>query len=181
MIPFDQYARHDDSRMFEWIDGALELLPALSPAQERVRDLLLELLGEYVEMSGIGLVIPAPFAIRMPEEMRRGREPDLLFIPNEFVETVQESYVNSHGVGLVVEITDARNRRLDRVEKFHDYQLAGIPEYWIIDVERREASFFVLERRRYARVPMDETGYYYSRTLKGFAFNPALLWSSDAA
>ena len=23
--PFDQYARHDDSRMFEWVDGAIEL------------------------------------------------------------------------------------------------------------------------------------------------------------
>lgn len=177
MIPFDQYARHDDSRMFEWIDGALELLPSLSRAQERVRDLLLELLGEYVEMSGMGLVIPAPFAIRMPEEMRRGREPDLLFIPNEFVETVQESYVNSHGVGLVVEITDARNRRLDCVEKFRDYQLAGIPEYWIIDVDRREASFFIMARRRYVRVMLDEAGYYHSRALKGFAFAPAALWS----
>lgn len=177
MIPFDQYARHDDSRMFEWIDGALELLPSLSRAQEHVRDVLLELLGEYVEMSGIGLVIPAPFAIRMPEEMRRGREPDLLFIPNEFVETVQENYVNSHGVGLVVEITDARNRRLDRIEKFREYQLAGIPEYWIIDVDRREATFFVLAHRRYVRVTPDETGYYHSRTLKGFTFAPAILWS----
>ncbi len=176
MIPFDQYTRHDDSRMFEWIDGALELLPSLSPDQERIRDHLLELLGEYVEMSGIGLVIPAPFAIRMPEEMRRGREPDLLFIPNEFVETVQESYVNSHGVGLVVEITDARNRHLDRVEKFRDYQLAGIPEYWIVDADRREVTFFVMARRRYMRVTPDEAGLFRSRALKGFAFAPATLW-----
>ena len=177
MIPFDQYARHDDSHMFEWIDGALELLPSLSDAQARMRDRLLELLGEYVEMSGIGLVIPAPFAIRMPEEMRRGREPDLLFIPNEFVETVQESYVNSHGVGLVVEITDARNRHLDQVEKFRDYQLAGIPEYWIVDVDRREVTFFVLSRQRYVRVMPDDAGRFRSRALKGFTFTPASLWS----
>ncbi|MCS7057206.1 MAG: Uma2 family endonuclease [Thermoflexales bacterium] len=177
MIPFDQYARHDDSRMCEWIDGALALLPSLSQAQAHVRDLLLQMLGEYVEMNGIGLVIPAPFAIRMPEEMRRGREPDLLFVPNEFVETVQESYVNSHGVGLVVEVSDARNRRLDRVEKFRDYQQAGIPEYWIVDVDRREASFFVLVRRRYVRAQLDERGYYHSRALRGFAFAPATLWA----
>lgn len=177
MVPFDQYARHDDTRMFEWIDGALELLPSLSQAQQRVRDHLLALLGDYVEENGIGLVIPAPFAIRMPEEMRRGREPDLLFIPNEFVETVQESYVNSHGVGLVVEITDARNRHLDRVEKFHDYQLAGIPEYWIVDVDRREVLFFGLTRNRYQMMPLDAHGRFHSRVLKGFTFSPDSLWA----
>jgi hypothetical protein len=53
MIPFDQYARHDDSRMFEWIDGAVELLPPLSEAQMCARDRLLELLGGYAEVSGV--------------------------------------------------------------------------------------------------------------------------------
>lgn len=176
-VPFDQYARHDDARSFEWIDGAVELLPSLSPAQERVRDRLLTMLGEYVEENGLGLVIPAPFAIRMPEEMRRGREPDLLFIPHEFVETVQESYVNSHGVGLVVEVSDARNRVLDRVDKFADYQTAGIPEYWIIDVDRREAFFYALAHDRYVRAPVNERGEYPSRALKGFLFAPDALWS----
>lgn len=177
MVPFDQYARHDDTRMFEWIDGALELLPSLSPAQERMRDRLLQTLGEHVEMSGLGLVIPAPFAIRMPEEMRRGREPDLLFIPNEFVETVQESYVNSHGVGLVVEITDARNRSLDKGDKFKDYQLAGIPEYWIVDVDKREVTFFVLLHDRYVALGSDADGRYESRALKGLVIETASLWS----
>jgi Uma2 family endonuclease len=176
-IPFDQYARHDDSRSFEWIDGAIELLPSLTRAQERAKAYLLNVLGDYVEESGIGLVIPAPFAIRMPEEMRRGREPDLLFIPNEFVETVQESYVNSHGVGLVIEISDARNRRLDRVAKFGDYQTAGIPEYWIIDVDRREAQFFVLAHDRYVAASLNEHGSYQSRALKGFVLSPAALWA----
>jgi len=176
MIPFDQYARHDDSRMFEWIDGAVELLPPLSEAQMCARDRLLELLGGYAEVSGIGLVIPAPFAIRMPEEMRRGREPDLIFVPSEFIETVQEHYVNSHGVGIVVEVTDARSRYLDGVEKFHDYQLAGIPEYWLFDADNRSARFFALSRRRYVQMSLDAEGYYHSSVLRGFSFPPALIW-----
>lgn len=176
MMPFDQYARHDDSRMFEWIDGALELLPPLSSSQQRARSFLLELLGEYVEESGMGLVIPAPFAVRMPEEMRRGREPDLLFIPNEYAETVQEHYVNSHGVALVIEVTDARTRLLDNRDKFIDYQTAGIPEYWIIDVDRKEARFYVLSHDRYAPAQPDGDGKYHSRVLKGFEFTPASIW-----
>jgi Uma2 family endonuclease len=176
MIPFETYACHDDTRMVEWIDGDLSLLPDLSPAQGHIRDQLLALLSEYAETSGHGLVIPAPFAVRMPEEMRRGREPDLIFVPSEFIETVQEHYVNSHGVGIVVEVTDARSRYLDSVEKFHDYQLAGIPEYWLFDAEDRSARFFALSRRRYVRVPTDSAGYYHSSVLRGFSFAPSLIW-----
>ena len=176
MISFEAYACHDDAHMAEWIDGDLSLLPDLSPTQRHVRDRLLMLLSEYAEMSGRGLVIPAPFAVRMPEEMRRGREPDLIFVPSEFIETVQEHYVNSHGVGIVVEVTDARSRYLDSVEKFHDYQLAGIPEYWLFDAEDRSARFFALARRRYVQMSLDAEGYYHSSVLRGFAFAPALIW-----
>jgi len=177
VIPFNQYARHDETRMLEWVNGEIELLPELSPAQLDARNALLSLLGGYVEENGLGLVIPAPFAVRMPEEMRRGREPDLLYVPHEFVETVQEDYVNSHGVALAIEITDARNRSLDRVTKFNEYQAAGIPEYWIADVDRKEFTFFVLTHEGYAAAPLNEAGEYASRSLKGFHFKPAEIWA----
>ena len=45
MIPFETYACHDDTRMVEWIDGDLALLPPLSPAQGHIRDQLLALLS----------------------------------------------------------------------------------------------------------------------------------------
>ncbi len=176
MVSFEAYACHDEAHMAEWIDGDLTLLPDLSAAQRHVRDQLLNLLGEYAEMSGYGLVIPAPFAVRMPEEMRRGREPDLVFVLGEFIETVQEHYVNSHGIGIVVEVTDARSRYLDSVEKFRDYQQAGIPEYWLIDADNRSANFFVLSRHRYTQVLLDSDGYYHSSALRGFSFAPAILW-----
>lgn len=176
MIPFNQYARHDDTRMFEWVNGEVELLPDLSPAQLKVRDTLLALLGEYVEENGLGLVIPAPFAVRMPEEMRRGREPDLLYVPHEFVETVQENYVNSHGVALAVEITDARNRSLDKIVKYQEYQAAGIPEYWIVDVDRKEVTFYLLTHEGYTAAALNDAGDYASRSLRGFHFKPAEIW-----
>ena len=176
MIPFNQYARHDETRLFEWVDGEIELLPDLSPAQLRVRDHLLALLGEYVEVNGLGLVIPAPFAVRMPEEMRRGREPDLLYVPHEFVETVQEDYVNSHGVALAIEISDARNRSLDRITKFHEYQTAGIPEYWIVDVDRRETLFYQLTHEGYIAMALKDAGEYVSRALRGYRLTPVDIY-----
>jgi Uma2 family endonuclease len=179
VIPFNQYARHDETRMLEWVNGEIELLPELSPAQLKVRDTLLTLLGEYVEESSLGLVIPAPFAVRMPEEMRRGREPDLLYVPHEFVETVQEDYVNSHGVALAVEISDARNRSLDRITKFQEYQTAGIPEYWIVDVDHKESTFYQLTHEGYVVIPLNDAGEYVSRSLRGFRLKPAEIWTRE--
>jgi Uma2 family endonuclease len=176
-VAFHQYAQHDQSQSWEWIDGALDLLPSLSPAQRRVQSFLMQHLSEYAELNQVGIVIPGPFAVRMPEEMQRGREPDLLFVPNAFVETIQENYVNSHGVTIAVEIADARTRYRDRVDKFNDYQSAGIPEYWIIDVDEQEAVFFRLQKdNRYHEADVSEDGAYHPAVLKGYALDPRRLW-----
>lgn len=162
--------------MFEWLDGVVDMLPALSPAQLVLRDRLLSLIGGYVEANQLGLVIPAPFPIRMPEEMRRGREPDLLFVPNLFVETMQDRYVNSHGVTLVIEICDHRTRAIDFGIKLHEYQFAGIPEYWILDTDRKSSTFFVLQHDGYQRVDFDNRDEYHSRVLQQFVLNSPQIW-----
>jgi len=179
MIPFVQYAQHSDERMCEWIEGAVEILPPLSPAQVKLRDWLLEELGGYIEANEMGLLIAAPFAVRMPEEMQRAREPDLLYVPNQFAETVQSNYVNSHGVALVIEITDWRTRPQDYGQKLADYQMAGIPEYWILDVERKTADFYLLNKLIYQHAPPGANEIYSSPVLRGYSFSiPSLFPSS---
>ena len=176
-IPFDQYAQHDQHQSWEWINGSLDLQPPLTHAQQEIQSRLLSWLGDYVEESELGLVIPGPFAIRMPEEMRRGREPDLMFLPNLFVEAIQDHYVNSHGVGLVVEIVDTKTRYRDSDDKFGDYQMAGIPEYWMIDVERRQADFYVLGAdNRYHLAELDADGTFHSTVVKDFTLRIEEIW-----
>ena len=177
-VSFREYASRDDDQMAEWFDGEVRPLPALTPSQRAVKERLSALLGEHVELNGAGLVIEAPFAIRMPEEINHGREPDLLFVPNEFAETLRANYVNSHGVALVVEIADGRSRELDSVEKFDEYERAGIPEYWIVDVDRARVLVYALVGTRYARVEPDEAGVYHSLVVRGFSFAPSPLFDS---
>jgi Uma2 family endonuclease len=176
MISFNQYIQHTDEGICEWIAGAVEILPPLCEAELRVRDALLEMLGGYAEENGAGLVIPAPFCVRMPEEMQRGREPDLLYVPNQFAETVQDNYVNSHGVALVIEICDHRTRHNDHTEKMSDYEMAGIPEYWIVDVGLKQLEFFVLFQGKYHVAPLVVDGSYLSFALKGFALDLGRVW-----
>jgi Uma2 family endonuclease len=168
MTSFDVYADHDERRLFEWIDGAVEMLPDLSRAEIALRDRLLDIVGGHIESNALGLLIPAPFPVRMPEEMRRAREPDLIFVPHTFVETMQQNYVNSHGVALAIEICDHRTRHIDFGIKLHEYQFAGIPEYWIVDAERRTLTVFFLQHDGYQRVDPDPRGLIRSRAVQGF-------------
>lgn len=167
MVPFFQYADHSDDRICEWIAGAIEILPPLSEPQIRLRDILLAELGGFIESNAMGLLIAAPFAVRMPEEMQRAREPDLLYMSNQFAEAMQSNYVDSHGVGLVIEITDWRTRQQDYGQKFADYQMAGIPEYWVIDVDRQQADFYHLHNMLYQHA-LPSANIYTSPVLRGY-------------
>lgn len=179
-VSFREYTSHDDTVMAEWFDGEVRVLAPLSAAQRAVRDRVSALLAAHVELNELGLVIEAPFAVRMPDEINHAREPDVLVVPNDFAETVRANYVNSHGVALVVEITDGRSRHLDAVEKFDEYERAGIPEYWLIDVDRRRVMVYGMDGARYRREAPDAAGVYHSRAVRGFQFAPAELLEADS-
>ncbi len=106
--------------------------------------------------------------------------PDVVREPDVFV-LAPEDAAKAHGVPiqarpvLVVEVVSPSTRTLDTVEKTHDYALAGVPEYWVVDRERRTFYFHVLEGERY-RVRILQQGEIASRVLPGFRLDVALLW-----
>jgi Uma2 family endonuclease len=69
----------------------------------------------------------------------------------------------------VVEIVSPESRLRDRGEKFAEYELGGVREYWLLDPVERRADFYVLgEDGRYERRVADPQGIYRSTVLKGF-------------
>ena len=59
----------------------------------------------------------------------------------------------------------------DRVEKFDEYEQAGVGEYWVVDVRprRERVDFWVLgPDSHYRNAPPTPGGVYCSRTLSGF-------------
>jgi Uma2 family endonuclease len=57
----------------------------------------------------------------------------------------------------------------DYVEKFREYEEAGIPEYWVIDPRpgKERADFFVLRDGRYIAEQLEE-GVFRSTVVDGF-------------
>ncbi|MGH3694566.1 MAG: Uma2 family endonuclease [Pseudonocardiaceae bacterium] len=64
------------------------------------------------------------------------RRPDLIVVDSKSVDRVDRDggLLEAADVLVVVEIVSPGSRRLDHVTKRHEYADAGIPHYWILDL-----------------------------------------------
>jgi Uma2 family endonuclease len=162
----------DEDTWAEWVDGEVIVFSPAHRQHQEIADFLLSVLRLYVEARGLGVVLSAPFQMKM----QRGREPDLLFVAREHLDRLQETYLDGPA-DLVVEIVSAESRLRDRGEKFAEYEEGGVREYWLLDPERKRADFYVLDSEgRYQRRPLGAEGVYRSEVVQGFWLRGEWLW-----
>ena len=165
----------DEDTWAEWVDGEVIVL---TPASDRHQDLvrfLVQVLGIYVEMKDLGVVRPAPFQMKTGPELP-GREPDILFIAKEHLDRLKETYLDGPA-DLVIEIVSSDSRLRDRGEKFAEYEMGGVREYWLIDPEEHHADFYLLGKDgRYRIVDLEPEGIYRSQTVPGFRLRVEWFW-----
>lgn len=124
-----------EDQIWEFAHGELIMH---SPATAEHQDLvgfLYWLLRGYCEAKGWGKVLTGPAALRVLPDVIR--EPDIFVVPPEEVEKVRGVPLEVRPA-LVVEVTSPATRGMDLGEKAAEYREAGIPEYWVVDLERRE-------------------------------------------
>ncbi|MFQ6117444.1 MAG: Uma2 family endonuclease, partial [Candidatus Bipolaricaulia bacterium] len=165
----------DEDTWAEWVDGeVIVLTPASDKHQDLVR-FLVQVLGIYVEMKDLGVVRPAPFQMKTGPELP-GREPDILFIAKEHLDRLKETHLDGPA-DLVIEIVSSESRLRDRGEKFAEYEIGGVQEYWLIDPEERRADFYRLgEDGRYRIVDLEPEGIYRSQIIPDFWLRVEWLW-----
>lgn len=174
-VTFEEFlAQCDEDTWAEWVNGEIIMMTPASNRHQNLSDFLLVLMRSFVERHHLGIVRSAPFLMRLSEDT--AREPDILFVANEHLDRLKETYLDGPA-DLVVEIVSPESRLRDRGEKFAEYEMAGIPEYWLIDPDLKRADFYVLgEDERYERLAADAKGVYRSRVLRGFWLNVNWLW-----
>jgi Uma2 family endonuclease len=147
----DYLALPATNRLVELSDGKL-VVPdmATDPHQLAVGELFAAMRA-FVRDGALGYVRVAPLPVRLwPGKFR---EPDIAFLRREHGDRRGEQF---WGVpDLVVEVISSRTdhssgtERIDRREKFEEYALAGIPEYWLVDPNRRTIEVYVLREGVY--------------------------------
>ncbi len=161
----------DEDTLAEWVDGKVVMY---SPASDRHQDIsgfLESVLRSFVEVRQLGIVRSAPFQMKL----EHGREPDLLFVAQEHLERLKETYLDGPA-DLVVEIVSPESVGRDRGEKFYEYARGGVPEYWLIDPQMEWAEFYRLEEGRYRVAFSGKEGEYHALVLPGFWLRVEWLW-----
>jgi Uma2 family endonuclease len=176
-ITFEEFLEwYTDDLPAEWVDGDVVIpMPPDLPHQEIVL-FLARLLSDLAEHDDAGRVIVAPYLVRLPEPLRRAREPDLLFIGKPNLHRLTRLYL-AGPPDIAVEVVSPDSVTRDRREKFAEYEVAGVVEYWLIDPTRRTAEFNRLGADgRYALVLGGETGVFTSAVLPRLRLRVEWLW-----
>jgi Uma2 family endonuclease len=174
-LSYEEFLSAYEGVRAEWVDGEVVLVPPASYYHQELVSFLTAVLRVYVETRDLGWVCNAPFQMRL-SQIPRGREPDILFVRKERMDLVQSTYLNGPA-DLVIEITSPESLLRDRGEKFAEYELAGVPEYWLLDPDRKRADFYELgSDGRYRLATLDEEGMYHSQVVQGFWLKVVWLW-----
>ncbi len=179
-MTFDEFLRWEPEGGFtEWIDGLGVQYMSVTKHHQAVVQFLVVLLTVFVNIRKLGQVLTAPYAMRAKPE-GSAREPDLFFVSQARINLIHESHLEGPA-DLAIEVISDESVTRDRVEKFDEYQEAGIKEYWIIDPRpgRQRALFFVLNDGQFVPVKPDANGIYRSSVLVGLSLNIAWLWDES--
>jgi Uma2 family endonuclease len=135
----DLHKLPENGNRYEIADGSLLVSPAPSVSHGRVNERLRRILerqappGTSVLAVGLGIDI---------HRRRTYYVPDLLIVPESALEDGDADNLQPADVLLVAEVLSPSNAGKDLVQKRHDYAVAGIPRYWIVDP--RDETIIVL-------------------------------------
>jgi Uma2 family endonuclease len=164
----------DDSNRYEVIGGELIVSPSPNRAHQKVSLRLTLLIAQYVADHRLGEVYVAPVDVRLSQH--NAVQPDLLFIRQDRLGIYGPNGPVEGAPDLVVEIVSPSSRTMDRIRKAALYADSGVPEYWLVDPEKRDFQLLVLDQGQYEPVAAED-GRFPSSVIPGLVVDPSALFA----
>jgi Uma2 family endonuclease len=152
------------TRLIEFSDGYLEVLPMLTDEHQLLLKLLVRNFDRVVDPLG-GMLLFAPLRLRLRDG--KIREPDMLVLLDARDPRRQNRYWV--GADLVLEVVSTDRPERDLIEKRREYEQAGITEYWIVNPLNRTITVLALRDGAYV-----EHGSFASGTIATSVLLPAV-------
>lgn len=167
----------DEDTSAEWVDGEVIVFMPAKDRHQTLVGFLYEIIALFIRLFPVGQVRLAPLGMKLASS---AREPDILFVAEENAYRVTEDYIEGPA-DLVVEVISNDSVQRDREHKFHEYQAAGVREYWILDPRpgKNRADFFYLnEKNYYSLFATEDDEWVESKVIKGLSIQPEWLWEA---
>lgn len=164
-----------ETRFVEFEDGEVIVHSPSGVRHQRLTIFLTMLLRGYVRRRDLGEVLNGPAVVRLRPGLNY--EPDIFFIPRERLGALGEEYV-AGAPGLIVEVVSQGTRVYDVKTKASAYREHGVPEYWVVDPERRVVIRHLLPADPQAPYQVSEhaQGRLDCRAVPGFWIDVSWLW-----
>lgn len=173
-VSYDDFLGGFEGVRAEWVKGDVIEMAGVDEKHDAIARFLDNLFQAYLEAAGGGRVVQEPVLMRVLPDVTRA--PDIQVLLPASVERLRDKAVDGPA-DLVVEIISPGSQRIDRVEKYDEYERGGVGEYWIIDPAFHEALFYQRGADGlFERVAPDAQGVYTCSVLPKLRLPVALLW-----
>ena len=141
----EKYLNLDTNRLIEFTDGYLEFLPMPEEFHYFVQQFIFAAVEAFLKTRGKGAARYAPFKVRVREGAFR--EPDVCILLDENDRRRGRKYWD--GADFVIEVVSPDGEQRDYEDKRSEYAAANIPEYWVVDPQRKELLILRLSGNQY--------------------------------
>lgn len=173
-VSYDAFMKGFDGQHVEWVNGVVIEMPSIDERHDALVHFFRLMFGAYFEYV-VGRVLGDPMIMRLID-VHSSRAPDILVLLEDRLDQLHKNEVVGPA-NLVIEVVSEGNPRTDYVDKRREYELGGVPEYWILNHKKKDALFLQLnEDGIYDEILPDDEGIYYSKSLPQFRFQVAVLW-----
>ncbi|NEP13074.1 MAG: Uma2 family endonuclease [Symploca sp. SIO2C1] len=173
-LTFEQYLEYDDGtdNRYELCDGELVKVPPESLLNGRIARFLFV---QFMNLVGLDRVITHILELQVVGKTQN-RFPDLVVVTElhlELMDKRQTITLDMPPPQLVVEVVSPyRNQKNDNykrdyIDKVHQYQERGIPEYWIVDPQVGVVTVLLLVNGSYQATEFTGNQQIISRTFPG--------------
>ncbi len=177
-VSLEDYMETYAGQHCEWIEGVVIKMPGSLKHNDLIF-FLRQLLAAYFDLRPLGRVISQPFVMILPAFPKRRREPDLMVVLKTNPRELKDTYLDG-AADICIEVVSEESIERDHGDKFREYEIGGVPEYWIIDPLHDEARFYRLnDQARYERQSEDAGGNYRTPALPGLALHVPTLWQDE--
>jgi len=142
----------DDLTHYEIIDGEVKPLASPRLKHQAIVKRLLRLIDPFAQSKRLGELLTAPFDFVIRRAPVRTRQPDLFFLSRERLHDwaqLQDQPRLEVAPDLIIEILSPSDTYTYWSEKLQDYHTLGVPEVWLVDVDKRAIEVLLREEWGY--------------------------------